>query len=227
MNHNNTFEFDRIRTGTYIFTLLVLAVAAVWASSYYEQYSFNDVSVQSIATLLMPIFVISVFLERTQEVFVSAWRELKRHQLDHELEVAQQELARARQAGGSDVIKDAEELLAQKKWCVNRYKAQTRKHAFLLSLCGGVIISAVGVRILYPLMSWDIEFTGQQKFFFNLVDIFLTGGLIGGGSDGVHQVMNVITNRAKATNKDIELQIQNLEGQIAEGAIKAKPQEDG
>ena len=123
------------------------------------------------------------------------------------MELAQAALAKAREGTASSVIEDAETKLAFAKWEVDKYKAQTRKHAFLMSLCGGVIISAAGVRTLYPLMSWDIEYTGQQKLVFNFVDIFLTGGLIGGGSDGIHQMTNLILNRTKAANKAAENEI--------------------
>jgi hypothetical protein len=214
MSEKESFALGRKWTVTYFVTLAVLAVAGYWSGTRFEQFSFNPITAQSLLSILLPLLVIAVFVERAQEVFVSSWRELKRHELDHAQQVAFAERAAVK---GSDPAKiaAAEKKLADANWELEKYKAQTRKHAFLLSLCSGVIISAAGVRILKPLMSWDIEYTGAQKLVFNFVDIFLTGGLIGGGSDGIHQMMNLLINRTKAANAAAEVQLDQYKRKLA------------
>ena len=60
-----------------------------------------------------------------------------------------------------------------------------------VALIAGLIISAVGLRSLQPLFNngdaaW---FKTAQGHLFVAVDIFLTGTLLAGGSDGIHWIV--------------------------------------
>ena len=73
-------------------------------------------------------------------------------------------------------------------------------------LCLGVLVSAIGVRVLRFLFS-PLSFTAvgdMQLGFFNVVDVFVTGGLIAGGSDQIHKIMKLI--RVVLDNKTEEVE---------------------
>ena len=71
------------------------------------------------------------------------------------------------------------------------------------SLIFGLLISAIGFRALQSIV--DIEawkgITGNQLNAFYLVDILLTSGLIAGGSDGVHKLMQIYSTFMDASNE--------------------------
>lgn len=60
----------------YTLLIIVLLLLAIPSAIALEQYVFNPITTESIISLLVPIFVIAVFLERTLEVFVSTWRSM-------------------------------------------------------------------------------------------------------------------------------------------------------
>ena len=73
------------------------------------------------------------------------------------------------------------------------YKDQTKAIVNRLSLLAGITISLAGIRILRPFTN-VITLEGQQLALFNVVDILLTGGLLSGGSEGVHRLTKVYEN---------------------------------
>ena len=182
----------------YTFTLIVLAAVAVFGALFLEEYVFNPISVDFIAGILIPIFVIAVFLERAQEVFVTVWRDIDRTTLERKVKRLTEEMKGNKKEG--EVAKASEELETA-KLDLDQYKASTKRWAFLFSLSLGILISIVGVRALRPLTSMDADPTGFQRFLFNFADIVLTGALIGGGSEGIHRVMSVITDFLGMTRK--------------------------
>ncbi len=152
----------------YVTIFVILLAASLWAATTFDEFVFNDVTQSSVASLLIPLFIIAAFLERAQEVLISAWRE-----------------------SGKQALKEKKEIAA--------YKATTQRIAFLVGISGGILISIAGVRVLHPLVSWDAEIAGNQNIMFDTVDIVLTGGLLGGGSDGIHRLFALITDFIEAT----------------------------
>ena len=60
----------------------------------------------------------------------------------------------------------------------------------------GIAVSWVGIRSLRALIdpvSYDELGTDMQKHVFTLVDVVVTGALIAGGSNGMHELMQTIT----------------------------------
>jgi hypothetical protein len=186
--------------GAYLATLAVLAVAGWWCARGFEPYAFNELTAGSLLGVLLPLFVIAVFLERALEVFIGTWRGIEQSQLEHTVRKARSRRNELRKAGAAADLALAESALA------------TARYAFLAGLAGGIVISAVGVRCLYPLVHWDTEFVGGQRLVFNLVDIFLTGGLIGGGSEGLHQMISLLLDKTKASREQAQQQMESLRG---------------
>ena len=106
------------------------------------------------------------------------------------------------QATNPVVTLDAEEL-AEKKRELKDFKAQletaeddlekyrdgTKAIVARLSLLAGIVISLAGIRILQSFT--DVALVGKQLSLFNAIDVLLTGGLLAGGSAGVHRLTKV------------------------------------
>ena len=91
-----------------------------------------------------------------------------------------------------------------------RYKAGTRKIALWMALFVGVLISGVGVRSLETLVNLRESlnprplFYDGQLFIFRSLDTLLTGGLIAGGSEGIHKLTQVFTAFLEETRNQIK-----------------------
>ncbi|WP_392535009.1 hypothetical protein [Nostoc sp. C117] len=83
------------------------------------------------------------------------------------------------------------------------YKADTRTIALWTSLLFGLLISAIGIRSIEPLVILDLN-NQIQVVLFRSLDALLTGGLIAGGSEGIHQIIQVFINFMEATSKQIK-----------------------
>lgn len=85
------------------------------------------------------------------------------------------------------------------------YKSDTRTIALWTSLLFGLLISAIGVRSIEPLLVIDLD-NPIQVVIFRCLDVFLTGGLIAGGSEGIHKLIKVFLDFMEATSKQIKNQ---------------------
>jgi len=178
-------------TKGYIALLIVFGIVAIFGTAKFEEYLFNPVTRDSIIDLLVPLFIIALFLERAQEVFITAWRGLCRTPLEQDLDAARAKLPKD---PSKPVPPNVQEEIDKAAKALANYKAGTKRRAFLFGLGAGLLISIVGVRVLRPMTNWDADPVGLQKTIFDFVDIVLTGALIGGGSDGIHKIMSVITD---------------------------------
>ncbi len=185
--------------GMFYLAALVVMVIFVILFSDVDRLNFSPVSAESARDLLMPLFVIALFLERAQEVFVKAWRKPEREVREQEIEAAEKAKKEARPSA-----EKAQERLDKANKELTEYRAGTGRRAFLVGLFGGILISLVGVRALYPLTDAAFLDSGFQKGAFNTVDILLTGGLLGGGSEGIHHVLALITEALKTTRNQLK-----------------------
>ncbi|MBW4685356.1 MAG: hypothetical protein KME40_09710 [Komarekiella atlantica HA4396-MV6] len=83
------------------------------------------------------------------------------------------------------------------------YKSDTRIIALWTSLLFGLLISAIGIRSIEPLVIIDSDNT-MQVILFRCLDALLTGGLIAGGSEGIHKLIQVFIDFMEATSKQIK-----------------------
>lgn len=83
------------------------------------------------------------------------------------------------------------------------YKADTRTIALWTSLLFGLLISAIGIRSIEPLVIIDLN-NQIQVIIFRSLDALLTGGLIAGGSEGIHKIIQVFINFMEATSQQIK-----------------------
>ncbi len=166
------------------------------ATSVYTQglIKFWPFSASEFVQRMTALVLISAFIERALEVFVTAWRGPDVAIRDHQIKVLRKEVEERK-----DVKEDLAKLLEEKE----RYKSRMQRIAFAGSVALGLIISAVGVRAL-GLFVDPTAFSAlskTQRASFNMVDVLLTGAVLGGGSDALHKFVIVFTNFMDSTAK--------------------------
>ena len=77
-----------------------------------------------------------------------------------------------------------------------QHQSQTRRIAFFVGTTLGVIVAALGIRVLELFVDPAIFVTlsDVQQRLFRTTDVLLTGAVLGGGSDALHQLVLVFTN---------------------------------
>jgi hypothetical protein len=172
-------------------------------------FTFGEFSLDKITQLLTFLALISLFLERALEVFIATWRHPGEDGFDNEIQSYERQIADLKNGLVGENPPDQEELSHKiadfEKVNLRRteYKSQTKRIALWTALFIGVVISGVGIRALETLLKLidlkDIPQNQQPIFYtgqlciFRFFDTLLTGGLIAGGSDGIHKLTNLVT----------------------------------
>jgi hypothetical protein len=199
-----------------LFTLICVAILLP-ASLTPNLFIFKPFGLGEVTQLLTFLMLIALFLERAIEVFISTWRQPREDKFDSAIEYitglektsADEIVPKLEEKSGKSG--DLEKIIRRKA----EYKAQTKKIALWTALFIGILISGVGIRALETLI--DLKKIGDfdpkpvfydgQVYVFHMMDTLLTGGLIAGGSDGIHKLTNLVTafldetqNRIKANS---------------------------
>jgi hypothetical protein len=173
---------------------LVIVGAIVAAAAVFKfapmAIKFGGFSSATLAQQLTPLFLVSLLIERSLEVFITTWREPK-------AVILQRNVDKANQLRPDDPNKVSAVHTAQDVLTI--YKSETQQIAMPAALVLGILISALGIRCLGNLvdpaamdsMRKDHEL---QLTWFNFADVLLTGSLVGGGSDVVHSFITALTN---------------------------------
>jgi membrane protease YdiL (CAAX protease family) len=134
---------------------------------------FNEsIQVNSVAQMLTVLFLIATFLERALEVYMITFRKPGEYKYSVTL-------------APSDIKQGEPKTL-------DEYKNETSKIALFSALTIGILISMIGIRGIEPFIY--LQGTNNwQIFWFRILDIILTGGVIAGGSDFIHTMLQVIT----------------------------------
>ena len=186
---------NQILPALFIIVLLVLSAAFTprWVT-------FRDFAVADVLRLLTSLFTIALFVERSLEVFINTWRGPDAADLDTAVHNAEL-LVPSADSGltMADILK-ARKIASDNK---SRYKSRTQRIALWTGLAVGVVISAIGVRTLetFALTTSLTSLSPIQTTAFRLVDVLLTGGLIAGGSEGIHKLTQVYTSFMDASAK--------------------------
>jgi hypothetical protein len=139
---------------------------------------------------------VSLLLERALEVFINVWRSPTAAQ--HELLIRWQgeKLKRLKDEKDPTKVQEAIETLKEFRWAQSSFKAETHQIALVSGMVCGVCVSAVGLRTLHLLVDPSAlgQLSATQAVAFRVIDVLLTGGLIAGGSEGIHNLAQVFTN---------------------------------
>jgi hypothetical protein len=177
--------------------MYVTLVGALAGTAFYAPglIRFWPFSAAEFVPRFFPLFLISLFIERAIEVFVSAWRGPEAAIRDRQMK----ELRKAIKEGKGELISELARLSAEKEYC----RSRMQRIAFASSVGLGILISSVGVRAL-GLFVDPVSFgalSPKQQASFNMVDVLLTGATLGGGSDALHKFVSVFTNFMERTAK--------------------------
>ncbi len=169
-----------------IFTILVALSAIILAP---KSVPFAEFTSSEVANLLIKLAIAALFIERSVEVVMVAWRGRGKQQYISQLS-AERKKASAKQPDSK--IPTDEEIEAARG--LEQYSAETKVLALLTAFGFGVVISALGLRALEPLL--DADFFGSlgstQKALFMGIDTLITGALLGGGSEGIHKILDTV-----------------------------------
>jgi len=194
--------------GTQLVPWLLIAAAPslpLWLTP--EPVAFKDFGTTEVAQLLTSLLLVALFLERALEVFVTTWRGPGAAELDRQVRQCADQKAQLEQRpeaqrealqSARDAAMAALEHAEQEK---SQYKSQTQRIALWSGLTLGLLISAAGLRTLQALVDPEAlsRLPKTQVVVFHLVDVLLTGGLIAGGSEGIHKLTQVYSNFMEAT----------------------------
>ncbi len=137
-------------------------------------------------TQLGILYIVALFVERSLEVFIKAWRQGGKSRLEEIVESATED-------------NDKKEA----KRALEDYRAGTQRRALLVGLTLGLFVSLSGVRLLGPI--FEIESVATESFqlaLFQFTDIVVTAGLIAGGSATIHELMALIDEFLKTSRKN-------------------------
>jgi hypothetical protein len=176
-------------------SILVLAVAIGGVALLIHQHvvpaavPFANLDLQTALNVLGGLFVVSLMTERAIEVIISILRDADAQEIDGAIKTITAGLADANAKMPKDqAVIDAITLeLANAQKTLDAYRIQTKEITYCISFSLGVAMAMVGVRGLHGLLQ-----TGPASGWFSLVDIVVTGAVIAGGSDGIHQMINAI-----------------------------------
>ncbi|WP_204104001.1 MULTISPECIES: hypothetical protein [Spirulina sp. CCY15215] len=184
-------------------TILLVALLSLTAVSQ-DVIQVGNFGPNDIFQLLTIIAFVATLQHSAVEVIMSTWRDPAQEKLKAEIERLDAELA----------IED-ETPEQRKQWMLERkeidikiqeFKTVTRKLALWITLLSGVFVSVVGIRILGNLIdpSQLKEMSKYQSLGFNVMDVFLTGALISGGTEGVYQIVQVFSSFLNKTTEKVK-----------------------
>ena len=161
------------------YAFLMLAVGVLVALLEPGLVRFAPLSVAELTEIITPLIIVSLFMERALEVFVTAWRQAERDQLDLACEAPEID------AGERD----------QRRRRAAAHRGETRCVTLLASVTLGVLVSALGLRALEHLVDADMlaALAHWQHVGFMVLDVTITGALLAGGAEGLHKVMAAFT----------------------------------
>ncbi|MFL6417204.1 MAG: hypothetical protein ACJ74Y_16205 [Bryobacteraceae bacterium] len=178
--------------------------------------------------LLGSLLLVSLFVERVIEVFVSIWRDEDTDRLEQQLANFQDTHARRKQEI-VDLVKEASDpkttaqrqteiaaVLTDKRQQLNLAEvgedgvkqqlvpkyAHTRRVSTWVGLAVGVLTAAVGFRFFHQIVNLkQAALPKSQMAWFTFVDVLLTGAILAGGSKAIHNIFSVYETFMNSTEK--------------------------
>ncbi len=173
-NRDDILSSTNVVKGTCVmFGLVALGIGAVLIFGGRVVYDL-DLKPGDYMGIFTHLAIIALITERFVEIFTSVIRKPDRVELEGDIREATKAV---------DKTKALEVLEA--------YKAKTGIFAMTISFITGMVIAAVGVRVMGPLFD-SSGLSSSQSLFFDAIDIVITAGLIAGGSKGINSLTSSI-----------------------------------
>lgn len=151
----------------------------------------KPVDLGAVLRLLGTYGVLALVVERTLEVFISAWRGQVTGQLFSAVESARRRLEAAPHSFG------LQQAAAETDRALVDYRGTTQRIALRAGVVLGLLIAATGIRTLDLFVAVPTDVA--PLLLYTLLDLVVTAGMIGGGSDAVHKLMSAVTGFLDAT----------------------------
>ena len=208
--------------------IVLIIVVATWKLP--QSVSLEKVETATFLQVLGVLTLIALILERSMEVFLTTFRAAAGEEMDRKIDALEEKIWSLRkQAERMDVLpgeeqekalqerknrraelkeelEKLEERLSKEATERGNYRSTTRKIALWVALFMGLIVSALGFRALASLVGQETLnlLPSGQKQAVHIVDLILTGGLIAGGSDGIHKIAEVLRSNMEASTRRAE-----------------------
>ncbi len=190
-------------TRPYMIISIVVTVVILFLVFWFgpEGIPFLEFTTADVMRLVTSAILIALFIERTTEVILVAWRGQRRAELVRIQETAMQG-KRAEGKKDDALLIDPDVKAASEE--LEDYKAKSRRIALLTAFALGVIISALGVRLIEPLLDPDVigEIEGGHRRLLAGIDVFITGALLGGGANGLHRILDLFLSAVDTNRHD-------------------------
>lgn len=170
---------------TVLWTLTLASLLTAGAVALFNPASlvFRTFNVTEFVQSMMPLVMFALFIERVLEVFLTSWRAHRTAELKKRAAFARKKSS-----------KQESRLPAEDAY--RQYRSQTQRIAFFAGTTLGVVVAALGIRVLElsvdPVVFKTLPHVQQRLF--RTTDVLMTGAVLGGGSDALHQLVMVFTN---------------------------------
>ena len=187
--------------------LAVLASLSIWLWPVSLRLSSDGLG--AVMQVLGSLFLVALIMERALDVALTTTRAADGEDIDREIRRLKSDIAAidqlaatARKSKQSDRDRHQQDLDEQLKKRDKR-SDETRRIAMWASLVVGVLVSAAGFRALASLLDPGSlsELNPFQASSLHIIDVLLTGGLLAGGSDGIHKLMDAYRNFFEGKSK--------------------------
>lgn len=169
--------------------------------------SFANNTAEQVGRTLLSLFLVALIFERALEVIIGSWRGPGAIELENEVNTlndALEFLPRDSALSAGDRADREKTLVEARSDAVARtvaYRCETKRLALHASFLLGLAVAVAGLRTVEPSIVFPREVPALQAAALKMLDALLTGGVIAGGSEGIHKIMQVFTDFAQATSK--------------------------
>jgi len=189
-----------------VVVVLVFLVLVAIGSPPLEALSLAGDAPRKVWQALTALLLVTLTFERALEVYVAAFREDREVPLQREVDDWQAKvdaLAKDTSLQPGDKAQrtaDLAQVGAQPRQRLEAFKNETRQITMGMSLVGGIVVSAAGFRVLAEVLAAAPP-SGFQGAAFGVLDVIVTGGLIAGGSKGLHVLTQAVGDVLEETSK--------------------------
>lgn len=210
---DNQFKINR---GFYIFLSIVIILAVIFTNP--MSLPFWPFTTNDIVTLLTNFALIALLIERAVEVILAVTRAKDKRIMKAKITIAQRrkkELSETYDvigqkmkgpANSENLSNEMLEIMKSTKGAMSRkddemekvateltaYAGTTKIISMIYAFTFGIISGALGFRILEPLVDPAVfkQLEGFHKSIFAGFDVLITGAVLGGGSNGIHKILD-------------------------------------
>ncbi|KAA3614289.1 MAG: hypothetical protein DWQ01_00885 [Planctomycetota bacterium] len=177
-----------------VIVVCLISIALAWAAVKLQFHGRKpSPQLTDFGSHLATLLFAAAFLERAFDVWLSLLFGKEADALDGRIRTL-----RSKVESQPEPTDDESQKLAELRSQRKALRERTRRLALPALMAGGLILSAVGLRALEPL--FDVPGDGEawsaslQAKLFTGIDIFVTGAVLAGGSDGIHWFVAMYRN---------------------------------